>query len=117
MLLADACIFLNLLWKDDVKGTTSLAAISLGISIPMVLFIAAFFSRHMERQPVLVMYGTLPLGFIGGLMVANDPFLRPWLPHGNSYRFMCGVIGAFLILCAALWLSRWRKGPEGITGP
>jgi YjbE family integral membrane protein len=79
--------------------------LSLGLSIPLVVFASTLISALMDRFPLIVLLGAALLGKVGGEMIITDPGLDNWFRWGESRP----IRWAFQALTVAgvLWAA-WR---------
>jgi YjbE family integral membrane protein len=88
------------------KGSSVLLWFGLGLSIPLVIFASSILSRLMQKYPIIVLFGSLLLGKIGGEMMVTDPFLQNWLPHNAWFHHVGAVIGILFVLGMSVWVKR-----------
>jgi len=115
------------------RGSYVLLGLGLVVSIPIVIFGAALIMALLERFPVLVWVGAALLGGIAGDLIVEDPAIRQFIPatatltfapqsiifagsenHGpeitvDPVEVAFWLIGAFIVLAAALWSLRARR--------
>lgn len=115
------------------RGSYALLGLGLMVSIPIVIFGAALIMALLERFPVLVWVGAALLGGIAGGLIVEDPAVRQFLPttatltfapqsvilggsgnHGaeitvDPVEVAFSLIGAVIVLVAALWYLRSRR--------
>jgi YjbE family integral membrane protein len=115
------------------RGSYVLLGLGLVVSIPIVIFGAALIMALLERFPVLVWVGAALLGGIAGDLIVEDPAMRQFIPatatltfapqsiifagsenHGpeitvDPVEVAFWLIGAFIVLAAALWSLRARR--------
>ena len=63
--------------------------LSLGFSIPLVIFASTMLAKLMDKYPVIVILGAALLGKVGGEMIYTDPALQNWFGLDS-------VLGRFL---------------------
>ncbi len=90
--------------------------LSLGFSIPLVVFASTLIARIMDRFPIVVFLGAALLGKVGGEMIYTDPILTSWFKlesvPGRLATEALGIGTVFLLT----WLIRKRaagKTPSG----
>lgn len=84
------------------EGHLGLIAFGLILSIPLVVFGAGAVLRLIDRFPVIVWAGAALLGWVGGEMIAEDPFVAGWLDrHGDPPDVVAALAGAALVLAIA----------------
>jgi len=115
------------------RGSYVLLGLGLMVSIPIVIFGAALIMALLERLPVLVWVGAALLGGVAGDLIVEDPAVRQFLPAIATLTFaprsliFAGsgnrgpeitvdplevafwLIGAVIVLAAALWYLRSRR--------
>ena len=115
------------------RGSYVLLGLGLMVSIPVVIFGAALIMALLERFPVLVWVGAALLGGIAGNLIVEDPAVRQFLPAAATLTFAprsiifggsgnqgpeitvdpvgvaFSLIGAVIVLAAALWYLRSRR--------
>jgi YjbE family integral membrane protein len=80
--------------------------LSLGFSIPLVIFASTLLSKLMDRFPIILLVGAALLGKVGGEMIFTDPAIVNW------FRIESKILDwTFQGICAAgvLLLSLWLK--------
>lgn len=76
------------------KGDTVQLWLSLGFSIPLVVFASALLSKLMDKYPIILILGACMLGKVGGEMIFTDPVLTNWFKMESGWLKV-----AFEILC------------------
>jgi YjbE family integral membrane protein len=87
--------------------------LSLGLSIPLVIFASTLLSKLMDRYPIILVLGAALLGKVGGEMIITDPGLSSWFKLDSvvlKYAFEAICTGA--VLGIAYWLKRRHKDTE-----
>ena len=83
------------------KGNLFLLLFGLGLSIPLVVGGSTLLSYFMDRFPWILTIGAGVLGWVGGEMIATDPFVHNSLGgsfHSLNYAFAAAcAIGVILI--------------------
>jgi YjbE family integral membrane protein len=92
--------------------------LSLGLSIPLVVFASTLLSNLMDRYPIIVVLGAALLGKVGGEMAITDPGLDNWFRFAES-RPIRWAFQAFTIaiVLAVAWRIRRRRPTEVIPPP
>lgn len=87
--------------------------LSLGLSIPLVVFASTLISKLMDRFPIIVLLGAALLGKVGGEMIITDPGLDNWFRWGESrpIRWAFQALTVAGVLWAA-WRIRRRRPAE-----
>ena len=88
------------------KGNMTLLWLSLGLSIPLVIFSSTILSKLMNRFPLIVVVGAALLGKVGGEMIFTDPAIIGWFHLEESkvlrYAFEALCVGAVLLVAYRL---------------
>ena len=120
ILVADLTMSLdNVLAVAGVShGNLGLLWLSLGLSIPLVIFASTMLSRLMDKYPVILYLGAALLGKVGGEMIITDPVIKGWFHFDrrwlhNSFEALC-AIG---VLALAFWLKRRPPRSENAPPP
>jgi YjbE family integral membrane protein len=116
IVLADAVMSL-----DNVIGIAGAAKDSLGLvifgllfSIPIIVWGSRFVLTLMDRFPAVILFGAALLGWIGGGMLADDVFLKPWTADlGLTLHYSAAVAGAVLVVFTGKLLA--RRAPQPAT--
>src|SRR5512133_1144584 len=100
---------------------------SLGISIPLVIFGSTLLMKVMERFPIIITAGGALLGFVAGEMAVSDPALRGWMGAnfhlldgkpvlaGIHLEIIVGLVGATLVVLVGKLLARRHSAAVGET--
>jgi YjbE family integral membrane protein len=98
--------------------------LSLGLSIPLVVFASTLLSSMMDRFPIILILGAALLGKVGGEMIITDPGLDNWFRWGESrpirWAFQALTVAGVLLVA---WRVRHRpaaaeaSGSSGSSGP
>jgi YjbE family integral membrane protein len=109
------------------KGSLLLVAFGTLLTVPLIVFGSTLLIRIFARYPILVWAGAALLGFIGGELIANEPFianlaaslpatLAAYLSVGSvgafaaaNFEVLCGVAGVLGVLLIALILQPRAK--------
>ena len=88
------------------KGNMTLLWLSLGLSIPLVIFSSTILSKLLNRFPLIVVVGAALLGKVGGEMIFTDPAIIGWFHLEESkvlrYAFEALCVGAVLLVAYRL---------------
>ena len=92
--------------------------LSLGLSIPLVVFASSLLSNLMDRFPIILILGAALLGKVGGEMVITDPGLDNWFRFADSPPVRWGfqaltTLGVLLLA----WRLRRRRAAAGDAPP
>lgn len=133
IIVADAVMSLDnaIAIAGAARGDGVLIMLGLLISMPIIIVGSTLLTTVLQRYPVLVVLGGALLGFLGGEIMAADgksdvfdaagkktvvvkpgsiaAFLDANVPHAE---YVCGAIGAVLVVAIGMWLSRRRKPGE-----
>jgi len=108
------------------KGSITLLALGLLISIPLVVFGATMLMKLMESYPVIITIGAALIGYVSGEMLVTDPVVVEWFRvnahwmidfdlftvFGHKFELsLAGLIGAASVIVAGKWLA--RREPSG----
>ncbi|HTJ92391.1 MAG TPA: TerC family protein [Pararobbsia sp.] len=87
-----------------------LVVLGLVVSIPLVVSGSALLMKLIERVPLIVVGGAGLLGWIGGGLIIDDPFIDrfDWL-QSDLVNYTACVIGAAIVVCAGLVMKARRK--------
>jgi YjbE family integral membrane protein len=103
ILVADLTMSLdNVLAVAGVShGNMTQLWLSLGFSIPLVIFASSMLTRLMDRFPIILYLGAALLGKVGGEMIFTDPGLFHWfkldsVPLKFAFEALC-TAGVLLI--------------------
>ncbi len=80
--------------------------LSLGFSIPLVIFASTLLAKLMDKYPFILIIGAALLGKVGGEMIFTDPAIQNWFKVEAKW-----LEWTFEAICAAgvLLLSTWIK--------
>jgi YjbE family integral membrane protein len=79
--------------------------LSLGLSIPLVVFASTLLSSLMDRFPVILVLGAALLGKVGGEMIITDPAVENWFHASGSPAIRWGFQ---VLTTAGVLLAVWR---------
>lgn len=105
------------------KGNFTLLWLSLGLSIPLVIFFSSVLSRLMNRFPLIVGVGAALLGKVGGEMIFTDPAIVGWfhLEESKVPRYIFQALCVAFVLGLAYKLRRnalpWREAAPPAEEP
>jgi YjbE family integral membrane protein len=95
------------------KGDMLQIWLSLGLSIPLVIFASTVLSRLMDRYPVILYLGAALLGKVGGEMMITDPAVMSWTGFSNIWIFRSWeALCTAGVLLAAYWLKKRGAAEE-----
>ncbi len=84
--------------------------LSLGFSIPIVVFASALLAKLMDRYPVIMVIGAGLLGKVGGEMIYTDPVLQNWFKiESESIKIGFEIFCILAVLGFAYFI---KKGHE-----
>ena len=99
--------------------------LSLGLSIPLVVFASTMLSKLMDRYPFILLIGAALLGKVGGEMIFTDPALVNWFKWESSglkwtFEAVCNIG----VLTISFWIKRRHatvsesaKNDQGLKSP
>lgn len=96
-------------------GNTVELWLSLGLSIPLVVFASTVLSTLMDRFPIILILGAALLGKVGGEMIITDPGLDDWTRFGES-RAIRWAFQAFTVAGVLFAAWRIRRRPDAAEG-
>ncbi|MDB5104222.1 MAG: integral rane protein YjbE family [Fibrobacteres bacterium] len=109
ILIADVTMSLdNVLAVAGVShGNMTQLWLSLGLSIPLVIFASTLLSKLMDRFPIILILGAALLGKVGGEMIITDPGLYSWFHlHSLALKYGFEAFTTAGVLALAFWLKR-----------
>jgi YjbE family integral membrane protein len=89
------------------KGSLLLVAFGTLLTVPLIIFGSTLLINLFARYPILVWAGAALLGFIGGQLIGNEPFVAdlPMAKAGafvaTNFEVLCGLAGAIFVLGVA----------------
>ncbi len=88
------------------KGDVLELWLSLGLSIPLVVFASAMLSKLMDKYPIILVLGAALLGKVGGEMIYTDPAMTNWFKLESVWLKL-----AFETLCVlgVLGMAHWIR--------
>lgn len=110
ILIADVVMSLDntLAIAGVAKGSYTLLAIGLALSIPLVVFGSTLIMKLMDRFPIIAYVGAGLIAYTAGEMIESDQAVQPYLPdilHGTPYLAIILAIGVISV-------GRWIKNRE-----
>jgi len=93
--------------------------ISLGLSIPLVVFASTILSSLMDRFPIILILGAALLGKVGGEMIITDPGLHNWFRWDESrpIRWVFQALTTAGVLLVAWRVHRRQAAVPPAAGP
>jgi YjbE family integral membrane protein len=87
-----------------------LVILGLVVSIPLVVWGSQLLLKLIDRVPAIVLGGAGLLGWIGGGLIVDDPFVDrfDWL-QSDAVAYIASAIGAALVVCVGLGLKNLRR--------
>jgi YjbE family integral membrane protein len=87
-----------------------LVILGLVVSIPLVVWGSQLLLKLIDRVPMIVLGGAGLLGWIGGGLIVDDPFVDrfDWL-QSDFVAYAASAIGAAFVVCAGLGLKNLRR--------
>jgi YjbE family integral membrane protein len=100
------------------KGSLLLVAFGTLLAVPLIVFGSTLLIRIFARYPILIWAGAALLGFIGGELIANEPFIAKFPATlaarlsdagagafiATNFEVFCGIVGTLGVLLIALAL-------------
>jgi YjbE family integral membrane protein len=97
------------------KGDMLQIWLSLGLSIPLVIFASTILSKLMDRYPVILYLGAALLGKVGGEMIITDPAVMSWTGFSNIWIFRSWeAFCTAAVLLAAWWIKSKSRAAEPV---
>ena len=92
--------------------------LSLGLSIPLVIFASTMLSKLMDRFPIILILGAALLGKVGGEMIVTDPFITGFLGgHEPAWlRYTVETVCTAGVLLIGIGLKRKTKSGAEPSG-
>jgi len=88
------------------RGSVTLLAIGLIISIPLVVFGASMLMKLMERWPIIITIGAALLGWTALEMMVTDVSLEAWFHSMPRYlHYVFPAAGAFFVVFVGKWYA------------
>ena len=80
------------------------------LSIPVVIFGANVLLRLMQRFPVIITFGAVLIGYVGGEMAVSDPAITAWVDlHFHALRVIVPIACGLLVLLVGKILGAREK--------
>jgi YjbE family integral membrane protein len=132
ILIADLTMSLdNVLAVAGVShGNMTQLWLSLGLSIPLVVFASTLLSKLMDKYPLILMLGAALLGKVGGEMIITDPILYSWFKlESAALKYAVEAVCTAGVLGLSFWIKRRNAvagdalpaevpaGPDAPSGP
>lgn len=90
------------------QGNLFLLLFGLTLSIPIVVFTSNLLSILMDKYPVIILFGAVILGRVGGEMIMTDKFIENGLHPGKIWEYSVQALFAVgVIIVGKLWL-KWK---------
>jgi YjbE family integral membrane protein len=116
IVIADALMSLDNVVAITAAAKGELVLIIFGtlLAVPLILFGSSLLVNLFSRYPILIWVGSALLGFVGGELAAEEPFVA----HASAVKanafvaahfdILCGVAGAVFVIAIALLLRRMK---------
>lgn len=93
------------------KGSIGLIVFGLLLSIPLIMAGSSILLKVIDRWPVIIWAGAALLGWIGGELIIEDPFVKPFVPEAfaKTAHYLAAGAGAALVLAVGYLILRRRK--------
>jgi len=97
-------------------GNTLQLWLSLGFSIPLVIFASTLLSKVMDKYPIILILGAALLGKVGGEMIITDPGLASWFGlSSGAVKIAVEIFCTVGVLGIAFWLKRRHAKTDADT--
>lgn len=119
ILVADLTMSLdNVLAVAGVShGNMTQLWLSLGLSIPLVIFASTLLSKLMDKYPIILILGAALLGKVGGEMIITDPGIVAWFSLSSvPLKYAVETLCTAGVLLIAFWLKRRAARAEEPSG-
>ncbi len=102
---------------ENVGGDHKLTLVIFGllVSIPIIVAGSQIVIKLMDRFPFVITAGGMLLGWIAGTMAVSDPSIVAYVPGTDTFRYVCGGLGALLVLVVGKFLAK-RAGSPSVQG-
>ncbi len=98
------------------KGSVTLLAIGLAISIPLCIFGAAIVLKLLDRYPVLITLGCALLGWVAGTVMISDAAVREiTTDHAGDWDHVASFACAILVVLTGNAIARFAARHEHVT--
>jgi YjbE family integral membrane protein len=96
------------------RGNVLQLWLSLGFSIPLVIFTSTLLSKLLDKYSFILLIGAALLGKVGGEMIFTDPILQNWFGlEANWLKWTFEAFCAAGVLLLSTWIkSRYLKGSK-----
>jgi YjbE family integral membrane protein len=92
-------------------GNVPLFVFGLVVSIPLIIFGSTLIMGLISRYPIFVWAGAALLGWIGGEMIASDPWVAAKIgPSAASWHLPAAATGAALVVWVSMLMRRRNSG-------
>jgi YjbE family integral membrane protein len=92
------------------KGSISLVAFGLALSVPLIIFGSTLLLGLFSRFPVLVWAGAALLGYVAGQLIGSERLLASFPLAGSAHwDTACGAAGVIIVLAMAFTLRRFTR--------
>ena len=91
----------------------ALVIFGLLVSIPIIVWGSTLVLKLMDRFPIIITAGGMLLGWIAGTLAVTDPVVVPYLPAGDTTRYVAGVACALLVLAIGTIMA--KRAPQEET--
>jgi len=89
------------------EGNWERILFGLGLSIPIIMFCSGVISNLMDRYPILGDIGAGILGWVGGKMIVDDGWIKPWLgAHAGWLKWVLPAFCAVGVIAVGRTLGR-----------
>jgi YjbE family integral membrane protein len=97
----------------DPQHRFVLVVFGLIVSIPLIVWGSTLVLKLLDRFPVVVLVGAGLLGWIGGGLIINDPFIDRWPALNTDFViYLVHALGALFVVCVG-WLLKRRALDAG----
>jgi predicted tellurium resistance membrane protein TerC len=102
---------------ENVGGDHKLTLVIFGllVSIPIIVAGSQIVIKLMDRFPFVITAGGMLLGWIAGTMAVSDPSIVAYVPGTDTFRYLCGGLGAVLVLVVGKFFAK-RASSSAVQG-
>jgi YjbE family integral membrane protein len=102
---------------ENVGGDHKLTLVIFGllVSIPIIVAGSQIVIKLMDRFPFVITAGGMLLGWIAGTMAVTDPSIVAYVPGTDTFRYLCGGLGAVLVLVVGKFFAK-RASNSAVQG-
>ena len=94
------------------RGSFALILFGLGLSIPIIMFCAAWIARLMDRYPWLAYVGAGVLGWTAGFMIVDDKKVIELMIHDSRLlHWGIPVLVTIVVILLGKWLAKGTTPP------